>query len=135
MKNYCFILFAFFLSSCLAKNDIPESVIPMNEMRKLVWDMMRADSYVSDFMLIDSTKTKKQESLELYEKIFSLHKVDKEKFQKSLAFYQSRPDLLKTITDSLRVDEKNVMENQNKVKKPILDTSVNKMKLNKNLVQ
>lgn len=104
-------------------------------MRKLMWDLMRADAYVSDFIMKDSTRNPKTESVILYEQVFNIHSTTEENFKKSLAFYQSRPDLLKVITDSLRSDERKAQEYQNPDKKPQIDTTFRKMKLNKKLVK
>ena len=98
-------------------------------MRKIMWDLMRADAYVTDFLMKDSTRNQKAESAILYEKIFDIHSTSQEAFKKSLAFYQSRPDLFKVISDSLRSDEKNVQQYDEK--RPQLDTTFRKMKLNK----
>ena len=104
-------------------------------MRKIMWDLMRADAYVSDFIMKDSTCDKKTESAILYEKIFAIHSTTQEDFKKSMAFYETRPDLLKVITDSLRSDEKRV-ETYQDYKKPIHpDTTINKAKLNKKLIK
>lgn len=66
-----------------------------------MWDMMRADQYVSDFLLKDSTKKKKTESLKLYAEIFHIHKITEDQFKKSLDYYRSRPDLFAPILDSI----------------------------------
>ena len=132
-----FLLFIipFILSlGCIRDNKIPKDVIPQNQMRKIMWDLMRADAYVTDFVLKDSTRDKKAESVKLYEKIFDIHATSQEAFKKSLAFYQNRPDLFKVISDSLRVDEKNSQQYP-EAKKPQLDTTLRKMKLNKKLIE
>jgi len=66
-----------------------------------MWDMIRADQYVSDFLLKDSTKKRKPESIKLYEEIFQIHKISREQFKNSLDYYTSRPELLRPILDSL----------------------------------
>ncbi len=101
-----------------------------------MWDLMRADAYVSDFIMKDSTRDKKAESAIFYEKVFALHSTNQEAFNKSMAFYESRPDLLKIITDSLRSDEKKVQTYQD-YKKPQqqTDTTAKKIKPNKNLIR
>src|SRR6187399_285236 len=132
-----FLLFIipFILSfGCIRDNKIPKDVIPQNEMRKIMWDLMRADAYVTDFVMKDSTRDKKAESVKLYEKIFDIHATSQEAFKKSLAFYQNRPDLFKVISDSLRVDEKNSQQYP-EAKKPQIDTTLRKMKLNKKLIE
>jgi hypothetical protein len=95
-----------------------------------MWDLMRADAYVTDYVMKDSTRNQKAESAILYEKIFAIHSTTQEAFKKSLAFYERRPDLLKAVTDSLRSDEKKVQQYQEE-KKSQLDTTFRKMKLNK----
>ena len=54
--------------------------------------------------------------------------------KKSLAFYESRPDLFKAISDSLRSDERKALEYQAE-KKPEPDTTLRKIKLNKKLIE
>jgi len=131
MRKYIAFLFIFF-ASCVQDKKIPEDIIPQNNMRKIMWDMMRADAYVSEFIMLDSTKNKLQESAILYEEIFKLHAVTLEKFKKSIAFYESRPDLLKTVTDSLRNDERRAIDYQNKQQpKPQADSTYKKMRISK----
>ena len=101
-----------------------------------MWDLMRADAYVSDFIMKDSTKNKNTESGILYEKVFAIHSTTQESFQKSMAFYESRPDLLKVITDSLRNDEKRVQNYEDYNKKPLqIDTTSKKIKLGKRILK
>jgi hypothetical protein len=100
-----------------------------------MWDLMRADAYVTDFVMKDSTCDKKAESAKLYEKIFDIHATTRETFKKSLTFYQNRPDLFKVISDSLRVDEKNSQQYPEEKKPKIIDTTLRKMRLNKKLIE
>jgi len=134
MKFALFIILVILLFGCIKDNKIPKDVIPQNQMRKIMWDLMRADAYVSDFVMKDSTCDKKAESASLYEKIFDIHSTTRETFKKSLAFYQSRPDLFKAISDSLRIDEKKSQQYPEE-KKPQIDTTFRKMKLDKKLIK
>ena len=134
MRFFLFIILIISNFACIRDNKIPKDVIPQNQMRKIMWDLMRADAYVSAFIMKDSTKNQKAESAILYEKIFDIHSTTRETFKKSLAFYESRPDLFKAISDSLRIDERKASEYQD-VKKPELDTTYRKMKLNKKLIE
>jgi len=119
---------------CIQDKKIPKDILPQNEMRKIMWDLMRADAYVSTFIMKDSTKNQKTESAILYEKIFDIHSTTQESFKKSLTFYQNRPDLFKAISDSLKSDERKAQEYQD-IKKPEADTTYRKMKLNKRLIE
>ena len=95
------IAFVIILFSCARKHKQEKNVLPEKKMREVMWDMIRADQYVSDYLLKDSTKKKKDESVKLYDEIFRLHKTTAGEFKKSLAYYSSRPDLMQPIIDSL----------------------------------
>ena len=100
MKIFPYFLLAVLLISCAKKKQSAE-VLSQNRMRDVMWDMIRADQYVSDLLAKDSTKKKKDESIRLYEEIFHVHKITRDKFKKSLDYYSSRPDLFRPIIDSL----------------------------------
>ena len=134
MRFSLFIILTILAFGCIQDKKIPNDVLKQNEMRKIMWDLMRADAYVANFIMKDSTKNQKEESVVLYEKIFDIHSTTREAFQKSLAFYQTRPDLFKTISDSLRSDERKAQEYL-EVKKPVADTTFRKMRLNKKLIE
>jgi len=134
MRFSLFIILIISNFGCIRDNKVPKDVIPQNQMRKIMWDLMRADAYVTDFVMKDSTRDKKAESAKLYEKVFDIHSTTRETFKKSLVFYQSRPDLFKAISDSLRVDEKKSQQYSDE-KKPQIDTTRRKMKLNKKLIE
>ena len=103
MRSFVVILFLIvFVPSCNNKKK-RLAVLPEKQMREVMWDMIRADEYVSDFIMKDSTRNKKNESIKLYDEIFEVHKITREEFKKSLDYYSSRPDLFKPIIDSLAV--------------------------------
>lgn len=97
-------IFLIILSSCSSKK-VPADIIQPAEMKALMWDVMRADAlakqYVkSDSLLNDSTQTKK-----LTEKVFELHRIKAEDFNKSYAWYIKNPETMKVIFDSLYVQK------------------------------
>src|SRR3954470_1362192 len=100
MKMSPGILFLFISFFSCSEKESEQDILPENEMREVMWDMMRADQYVSGF-LTDSTYNKKNESIKLYEQIFHIHKITQEKFKASFNYYSSRPDLFRPIIDSL----------------------------------
>ncbi len=61
-------------------------------MQAVLWDLMRADQFLADYVFNkDSSLDKTTESLKYYQKIFAIHKVSKEEFQESFSFYQAHP--------------------------------------------
>lgn len=109
------ILHAFVLCSCFIactnRNSVPSDIIQPDSMKPILRDVIMADQYATQYLLKDSLKRDsihrnvKLETLQLYETIFKLHGVTKEKFRKSLDFYASRPDLSKNMLDSMSAYE------------------------------
>ena len=92
----------FFIAGCKNKNRIPAGIIPQKKMQAIVWDMMRADQFLTDFVLSkDSSLDKRTESIKLYTKVFAIHQISKEQYEESFSFYKTHPALFKVIMDSL----------------------------------
>lgn len=106
----------FFLTgvlACTQRKKIPGDVLSQEQMRYIMWDMIRADELAGNFVSKDSTLDRKAESVKLYEQVFRLHATSREEFERSLNFYKNRPDLLKTVMDSLRSSERKAMRELN----------------------
>lgn len=98
------ILFFFaliFIYSCSSRQEIPVDILSQEKMGVIMWDMFRADEFVSNFGRRDSSHTVKDKSTYFYEEIFRIHKTNKSQFEKSITFYNLHPDLFKTVVDSL----------------------------------
>ena len=133
MRGIILFILVFYSVGCINDKKIPKDILAQNEMREIMWDMMRADAYVNEFMSKDSTIDVKKEREILYEKIFRIHSTSLDIFNKSVKFYERRPDLLKPIADSLKSDEKKALEEQDYIKKPEADTTFRKMRISKKL--
>jgi hypothetical protein len=71
-------------------------------MENILWDMIQADQFSAMYLVKDSAHLNiKTENLRLYQEVFRLHQVSREDFRKSFQYYQDRPDLIKTVFDSL----------------------------------
>jgi hypothetical protein len=103
MKTGLFIICcSLVLSGCKNHDRIPAGIIPQKKMQAILWDMMRADQFLADFVLRkDSSLDKKTESTKLYGQVFSIHHISQEQFGKSFSFYKTHPALFKMIMDSL----------------------------------
>lgn len=95
------ICFFVSLTGCRNTNKIPRDILPPPKMQAVLWDMMRADKFLSDFVLRDTVLNKKTESINMYEQVFAIHSITKEKFQHSFSWYESHPAVLQVIMDSL----------------------------------
>ena len=70
-------------------------------MQDIFWDIIRGDILAAEIIKKDSAKNLKSESFAITEKIFQIHHINREKFDKSITFYSKHPELLKNILDSL----------------------------------
>lgn len=94
--------FSILLLACSGDASRPKGVLSSEKMEAVLYDVIRADEIVDFLKLRDSTYQKFQKRTALYDTIFQLHNIQKEEFQKSLKFYQGRPDLLKEMLDHLQ---------------------------------
>jgi hypothetical protein len=91
-------LFAFI--ACKGPSSLPSNVLDYNDMKSILWDMAQVDEFVG-FNIHGVPQKLKSESISLYQKVFILHKVSKDEFVKSYAFYRSHPVQEKILMDSL----------------------------------
>ena len=103
MKLRLLIFFLFFLlAGCKSRNKIPKNILPELKMQMVLWDMIRADKFLTDFVFIKDTSLNRDTArINLYQQVFRIHHISEEKFQKSFDFYKAHPPLLKAILDSL----------------------------------
>ena len=92
----------FILAGCRKKNHVPADILPPGKMQAVLWDIMRADKFLADFVLSrDSSLKLETESIKMYQQVFAIHAISKEKFQESFSWYKSHPSQLAVIMDSL----------------------------------
>ena len=102
MSKYHVILLAFiFITSCNNNSQIPSDVIKPPQMQDILWDMIRGDVLAQEITKSDSTRNIKNESFAVTQKIFLIHHINRDKFEKSIDFYSEHPRLLKIIFDSI----------------------------------
>lgn len=105
MKNKLkgFILFCgAILSACGNQDKLPGDIMPPEKMQAVLWDMMRADQFISDYVVSrDTTRNRDKESIRLYSQIFLLHHITREEFNKSFAYYRTHPTRLQPVMDSM----------------------------------
>lgn len=96
------------LMACRSDKSIPDAVLPPEKMEEVVWDLMRADQFVVSFALPqDSSLKKDAEKIKWYNRVLAIHRVSEQQFKESFRYYQSRPDLLAILMDSIaRKEEK-----------------------------
>lgn len=88
------------LSSC-GGPAIPKDVLPKDKMTAVLWDVMLADALTTHRYPADSLK-RFDTGVILYQQIARAHGTTQAQLKRSLQFYESRPDLLQVILDSLQ---------------------------------
>lgn len=103
MRNIIFIIGLFFLFACgsISSKKKELKVIPVNEMRKIVWDMLKADEYFVRINVKDTSVISPTGNLKLYDQVFKSHGITKEQFYFSYKYYESHPLQFKELIDSV----------------------------------
>lgn len=95
------VFLLFFVVACNGPS-VPDDVLPPEKMEKVLYDVIRADEMVDFLRFSDSAWQPFSRRTSLYDTVLQLHEIKKEQFQRSLAYYQGRPDLLKEILEGLQ---------------------------------
>ena len=96
------LFFSIYFVGCKSRNKIPKNILPQAKMEAVLFDMIRADKFLTDFVFYkDTSLNKDTSSIKLYQQIFRIHHTSKQEFQQSFSFYRAHPDLFKIVLDSL----------------------------------
>ncbi|HEY1113316.1 MAG TPA: DUF4296 domain-containing protein [Chitinophagaceae bacterium] len=102
MRMYLMAVLLLLAVSCNNGRKLPKGVLPKEKMESVLWDMLRADEMVALQHSKDTSINRFDSSVRLYQQVLKLHRTDQATFTKSFKYYQSRPDLLKPVFDSLQ---------------------------------
>jgi len=90
-----------FFSSCTSKEKIPADILKQDKMQAVLWDVMKADAFTTDYIKKDSSKNAGAENLKLQQQVFAIYKISKEDFYRSYDYYKTNPVVFKRIVDSI----------------------------------
>lgn len=96
------VLIVLFFISCKSESDVPDNILPVNEMKVVMWNIIQADEYANLSIAPDSSKNLKQETLKLYSKVFYQHKISSDDFGRSYNYYKQHPAIEKALLDSIQ---------------------------------
>ena len=118
MRFFLFLTFCIF--SCSTES-VPKGVLPPKKMEDVLFDLINAEELVDFSSIQDSSFRNFNKRAALYDSISSIHSISKETFQKSWQYYQGRPDLLKTIFDSLHArTDLTIIQKDSSLKSPVV---------------
>ena len=88
-------------SSCGNKDKLPAGVLKPEKMQAVLWDVIKAEAFTTDFIKKDSAKNAAAENLKLQQQIFAIHKITKADFYTSYDYYKTNTVEFKKIMDSM----------------------------------
>lgn len=93
------LIFILFLISC--GNDVPDDVLPPEKMQVVMTDMLLAEGFAENFLVMDSSKKREDWFAQEYSKVIAIHKISQEQFRNSLKYYKKHPELFKEVIDTV----------------------------------
>ncbi|MBD0366443.1 MAG: DUF4296 domain-containing protein [Flavisolibacter sp.] len=102
MRFIVILLLVFAFIACRSGTNVPDGILPVNKMQRVLWDMLRADELGNYRRPNDTVNKVVFDRTELYQQVFRVHHISEKDFKKSLSFYQSKPELLQVVIDSLQ---------------------------------
>ena len=100
MRRAAFICLLFVFTGC-SRHPVPKGILAPDEMKKVVYDILKADEYVNNFISKDTAVNIKTKRSIVYEQVFALHNTNRKEFFTSYKYYQQHPDIQKALFDSL----------------------------------
>ena len=79
----------------------PKNVLPVNTMKVVMFDMLKADEWYARKLVGDTLMLKVKEDIPLYEQVFAVHKITKKQFYDSYHYYEAHPISYIELVDSL----------------------------------
>ena len=100
-RRYIFIFGLGLLMSCGNNDQLPAVILKPEKMQAVLWDVIKANAFTTEFIKKDSAKDDVEENLKLQMQIFAMHKVSKADFYNSYAYYKSHTPLFLKMLDSM----------------------------------
>jgi len=94
-------LFFVFVLLVACNSGIPKNVLPVNTMKVVMFDMLKADEWYARKLVGDTLMLKVKEDIPLYEQVFAVHEITKKQFYDSYHYYEAHPVVYKELVDSL----------------------------------
>ena len=118
MRMRClFVVVVVFVFFACKQKTVDKNVLPVNTMKLVMWDMLKADEWYTQTAIRDTLHKRLDENFQIYEQVFKIHHLTKAQFYTSYKFYEAHPDQFKTLIDSVLAvgDRDKVVEKTNPV--------------------
>jgi len=123
MRLFFFLLSLVLLGSCNGKDEMPKGILKPDKMQAVLWDVIKADAFTTEFIKKDTNKNAEEENRKLQQQVFAIHKITRDQFYNSYDYYKTNTTLFKKMLDSMVVQaERNKNANTPPVITPPLNT-------------
>lgn len=89
------------INSCGNKDKLPAGILKPAKMEAVLWDVIKADVFTTEFIKKDSSKNTAAENLKLQQQIFAIHNISKADFYRSYDYYKAHTEIFKQVMDSM----------------------------------
>ena len=97
----CFGWFCLILLCVSCSRTVPKNIIDQDKMQDVLTDVLLAEGFTENFLLLDTSKKRDEWLAGEYSKVMAIHQITQDQFRKSLDYYKSKPDEFKIIIDSV----------------------------------
>ena len=102
MKIYWAIFLKFFLIVCAASCSSSGDVLPKSKMEKVLWDIAQSSEFLNGYVYFKHPEQNRAVlNNAMLERIFKIHGITKEQFDKTMNHYRKKPDDLKIVVDTI----------------------------------
>jgi len=101
MKISTLLMGLILMTSCVNNDQAPAGLLQPEKMQAVLWDVIKADAFTTEFIKKDSSKNATAENLKLQQQIFAIHKITKADFYTSYDYYKANTVEFKKIIDSM----------------------------------
>ena len=95
------VLACLFLVCSCKEDSVPEDVFSEEKMGNVLYDILLADEWVDYTRMYDSSYMNFPKRAAIYDSVFQVHGITKQDYQKSMGYYEGRPDVLKEIFETI----------------------------------
>jgi hypothetical protein len=87
--------------SCGNKDKRPSGILAPEKMQAVLWDVIKAEAFTTEYIKKDSAKNAEEENLKLQQEIFAIHKISKADFYNRYDYYRSHTTEFKIMLDTM----------------------------------
>ncbi|WP_300596609.1 DUF4296 domain-containing protein [Niabella sp.] len=89
----------------------PKDVLPQDKMQAVLWDIAQGGEFVNGYVYYRYPDLNRAVvNQQVLKQIFALHKISKKEFEKSLEYYQRKPDVFVAMLDSINAQQKRIKQ-------------------------